>query len=146
MESRVNSECSRGFISVIISEPVVAACEPAGSSLTIVRAMGLAASVCPQEGAVGRGTALSVCWSSCPQRRGGWRGRAGYGSERSCQAPSQPELFPWLQEHRDAPGEGHTKGLFISFSLSCWRRRLRGNFLLEMSCQEPATDNPVITC
>lgn len=65
MESKVNSKCSRGLISVIISEPGVAApcqCEPWEGR------------VCPQEGAV-EGHSPQCVLSSCPQSR--WGGRAG---------------------------------------------------------------------
>lgn len=69
MESKVNSKCSRGLMSVTFLSQW-------WQLPAIVRAMGLAVRVYPQEGAVWRGTALSVCLELL---KAGWRVRAEQG-------------------------------------------------------------------
>lgn len=111
-------------------------------------------SVYLKKGAVSRCTALSVCLELLLLQTGSRvRAEPGMAVKGGARLNHRVNCSSCFEEHSDATGERQRKRLFISFSLSYWRRNLcaQREFSvtpmgpLEMSCQEPDTGNTVIT-
>lgn len=103
--------------------------------------MEIIVSVYHKKGAVSRCTALSVCLEllllEIGSRVGAEQGMAVKGGARLNHRVSCSFCF---EEHTDATGERQRKRLFISFSLSYWRRNLCAQREFSVAATGPVRD------